>query len=312
MTTKELLKTKISYYSNVKYSNSYKDITLYDWITYYSIKYKPVIDKVRELYDTHKALGKQMKADNLPVVTITGVFHEYRRIDLVSHINPILLIDIDRDDNLDIEDWDELKKKVASLPYVFLTSYSVSGKGIYCLVYFDEKLDHRLVFNALYEDFKQMGIIIDKCCKDITRTRFVSYDDNMLIRQNEVQQYNKTLDNYINQNYVQLGTLRAEDDFIVASIYYLIKECNYRADDYYDWLKDGFRLATFGEAGHALFRLLSMKSSNYNEQYMEEKFKECARTTKYSKDCLVYYFGVLKKKLGPNWKDKIYSKTYVH
>lgn len=312
MKANELLKTEISYYSNVKYSNSYKDITLYDWITKYSIKHKQIIDEIRELYNKSKTRAKMMKAENLPAVTITGIFHEYRRIDLVTRINPIIAIDIDRDDNPDIEDWDELKRKVASLPYVFLTSYSVSGKGIYCLVYFDNTLDVKLVFNALYEDFKRIGIIIDKNCKDITRMRFVSYDDNILIRQNDIEQYNKTLDDYINQNYVQVGTLNVSNEFIFQAIYYLIKECNYRADDYYDWLKDGFRLATFGEYGYMLFRLLSSKSNNYDRQIMEEKFKECTKTTKYSKDCLVYYFGQLKKKLGPNWREIIYSKTNVY
>lgn len=312
MKVQELLKTKISYYSNVKYSNSYKDITLYDWITKYSLENKQKINQIRALYDISHTRAKMMKTENLPAVTITGVFHEYRRIDLVSHINPILAIDIDRDDNPDINNWDELKIRISKLPYVFLTSYSVSGKGIYCLVYFDNTLDVKLVFNALYEDFKEMGIIIDKNCKDITRMRFVSYDDNILIRQNDIEQYNKTLDNYKNQNYVQVGTINASNELIYRSIYYLITKCNYRADDYYDWLKDGFRLATFGEYGYMLFRLLSQKSNNYDRQYMEEKFQECVRTTKYSKDCLVYYFGLLKKKLGPNWREIIYSETNVY
>ena len=47
----DLLNTKLSYYGNVKYNISKWDVTLKAWLTKYSLKNKPSIDKIRELYD---------------------------------------------------------------------------------------------------------------------------------------------------------------------------------------------------------------------------------------------------------------------
>ena len=65
---------------------------------------------------------------------------------------------------------------------------------------------------------------------------------------------------------------------------------------------DGFRLATFGEYGHALFIYLSSVSKGYNPGYAERKWNECVRTTQMTKDCLAYYYGEAKKRLGVDWK----------
>lgn len=311
MTTKELLQTKISYYSNIKYNTSYKQITLYDWISKYSMKNKTNIDKIRELYDTNKDLAKQMKADNLPAVTITGVFDSYRRVDLVSKINPIIAIDIDRDDNTHIKDWEELKCTIAKLPYVFLTSYSCSGKGIYCLIYFNTELNFEKMFYSLECDFKELSINIDKNCKDITRLRFISYDNTILIRQNEVQQYNKEKEKpieLVNKEYKESRMLES-DAFIYKAIYYLIVEDKYRTDSYSSWLQNGFYLSTFNQYGYLLFLLLSQLSNNYDREKAIQQFKECQKRTRYNKDCLVFYFGILKQIHGSNWKQII--KDYI-
>jgi len=311
MKANELLKTNISYYSNVKYNKSYKQITLYDWITKYSLRSKNIIDKIRELYDKDKKQAKQMKTDNLSAVTITGIFDDYRRIEQVKHINPIIAIDIDRDDNLHIKDWEELKHTVANLPYVFLTSYSCSGKGIYCLIYFNTELDFNKMFCSLQSDFKNMGINIDRNCKDITRLRFVSYDDNILIRQNDVEQYNKEKEiEYEIINKDNLSTsINESNSFIYKAIYYLIIEDKYRANSYEVWLKNAFYLSTFDDLGLLLFLLLSQLSNNYDRDKAIIQFKECQKRTRYTKDCLIYYFSVLKQIHGNDWKRIVKNYT---
>ena len=302
MKANELLYTKISYYGKVRYNKAYKTITLYEWIGKYSLKNKSKIDAIRQLYDTDKEAAKKMKADNLPCVTITGLFNDYRRVDLAERINPLFVIDIDRDDNFHIQDWDELKRKVASLPYVFLTSYSCSGKGLYCIIYFNINLNIENMFNALQADFKEMNINIDKSCKDITRLRFISYDDNILIRQGEIEMYNKEKIIENNISIETYGALNETDAFTYKAIYHLITKCHYQSNDYSTWLQDGFRLATFGEYGYLLFMLLSMNSAHYDKDAAEEKFKECQRTSRYTTSSLIYYFGKLKQYYGDNWK----------
>lgn len=324
MKTIELLKnTNVSFFGNVKYNRPYKTITLLDWYLKYSVYYKNMIDKIRLQYDINKKIAKKMKSDYLPCVTISAVFDSYRRIDLAKTINPVLAIDIDYDDNPHIEDWDHLKETVSELPFVFLTSYSCSGKGLYCLVYFDTNKDLNKIFNALQDDFKQLGIIIDKNCRDITRLRFVSWDDKILIKPEDIDIdiYNKEMDlvpvqkiimnneytygsKYINETeFIQKHqTINETDDFIYSAVYHLITQCNYRANDYHTWLQDGFRLATFGEYGFILFMLLSMNSDNYDEHAAKQKFLECKKTTRYDKSSLIYYFSLLKNHYGKDWR----------
>ena len=93
-----------------------------------------------------------------------------------------------------------------------------------------------------------------------------------------------------------------DDYFTYKTIKYLINVCGYRADEYQDWLMDGFRLATFGEYGHALFMHLSQHSDNFNERAAERKWNECVRTTQMTKDSLTHYYAEAKRRLGVDWK----------
>ena len=99
----------------------------------------------------------------------------------VVHINNIIAIDIDGDDNPNLS-VDNMKDIVTKLPYVRYCAKSVGGKGIYCLIPFlkeyANKDNFKEVFNALQKDFAEMGITIDKQCWNYNRQRYVSYDDN--------------------------------------------------------------------------------------------------------------------------------------
>ena len=113
----------------------------------------------------------------------------------VTHINNIIAIDIDADDNptLSVEQMKEIIKK---LPFVRYCSLSVGGKGIYCLIPFlkeyANKDNFKEVFNALQKDFAEMGIIIDKSCSNYNRARYVSYDDNEYWNDHCILYKNKT------------------------------------------------------------------------------------------------------------------------
>lgn len=99
----------------------------------------------------------------------------------VVHINNIIAIDIDNDDNPTLS-VDKMKEIVTKLPYVRYCAKSVGGKGIYCLIPFlkeyANKDNFKEVFLSLQKDFAEMGIIIDKQCSDYTRQRYISYDTN--------------------------------------------------------------------------------------------------------------------------------------
>ncbi|MCH5234916.1 MAG: hypothetical protein J1E16_06450 [Muribaculaceae bacterium] len=308
MKLRELLQTEISFYGKVRYNKAYKRITLLDWITTYANKNKDMVLTCRSLYDTNKETYKTLKTQNLPAVTICGIFDNYRNMNQITKQNNILAIDIDGKDNEGIEDWDKIKKEVFRIKGVFFSSLSVSGKGIFVLVHYDTELDFNKVYNSLTNDFKELGLVIDKNCKDLTRLRFVSYDDNAITyndREKDIEPYNKELEQTININKIP-STYNEDDEFTYKCIYHLIKECKYRANKYEDWLQDAFRLATLGEIGFVLFMYLSQVSDNYNEYDAKLKWNEAVKTTRYDKSCLVYYLGKLKSIYGEGkWKEVI-------
>lgn len=298
----------VNYYGNVHYNTSKWDVSLLDWHLNYANKYKSVIEHIRLVNQVDPKHAKEIKTETLPCVSITGHFPTYRQVQRADRFNPIICIDIDKGDNPEITDWEELKCKLIELPYIVLTSLSCRGEGIYCYAYFDLNLDFKKVWYALERDFKEMGIRIDKNCKDITRLRFISYDSNIKVRK-EVEPYNKEYDkeaeyqvNYTNDS----STWYVDDSFTFKAINHLITKCNYRSNDYYSWLQDGFRLATLGnQFGKILFMMLSQLSEGYNEAEALHKFNECVRSSRKTKSCLAYYFARLKEYYGDDWRTKI-------
>lgn len=305
MKTKDLMKSKISLYKRVNETKS-MTITLDDWLHKVTPAAKNSILSLRAANADDPKAAKAMKTVNLPCVTISGLFEGDRKVKDVTATNPIICVDIDvipKGMTLD-----DLKRKVFALPYVFYVSVSARGEGIFALIYYNKESDFQNVFKSLQQDFRMKGIEIDKACKDICRLRFASWDADPL-EKDEVEMY---VDDYIpeldfqmyEQPTVERKTLdvHIDDWFAYKTIKYLINECGYRADDYQDWLMDGFRLATFGDYGHALFMHLSQHSANYNEYVAERKWRECVRTTTMTKDCLVHYYAEAKRRLGSDWK----------
>lgn len=139
------------------------------------------IEEIRKIdKSTNHALYNEMKG-NLIAYTPSCVCNgDTLKKENVVHINNIIAIDIDEQDNPTLS-VDNMKDIIKKLPYVRYCSLSVGGKGIYCLVpykkEFANKDNFKEVFLSLQSDFKEMGIIIDKQCSDFTRQRYVSYDD---------------------------------------------------------------------------------------------------------------------------------------
>lgn len=140
------------------------------------------INEIRKIdKSTNHKLYNDMK-EKLPEFTPSCVCKgETLKKKNVTHINNVIAIDIDADDNptLSVEQMKEIIKK---LPFVRYCAMSVGGKGIYCLIPFlkeyANKDNFKEVFNALQKDFKKMGIVIDKSCSNYNRARYVTYDDN--------------------------------------------------------------------------------------------------------------------------------------
>ena len=307
MKVKTLLNSKISLYKRVNETKS-QTITLDDWLHKVTPAAKSHILTIRGANEIDPKAAKAMKTLNLPCCTISGVFEGDRKADKVTVMNPIICVDIDIiPEGMTL---DTLKQKVFEIPSVFYVSLSARGEGIFALIYYNIENDFLTTFKSLQYDFKLINIEIDKACKDICRLRFVSWDEHPMEKE-EVEMY----DGYYMEQFADPqfyketkrpdAQTNIDDWFTFKTIKYLINNCGYRADDYQDWLMDGFRLATFGEYGHSLFMHLSQHSDNFNERVAERKWEECVRTTKMTRDCLTYYYAEAKRRIGPGWMCEI-------
>lgn len=137
-------------------------------------EYKQDIQQLRAIdRDTNEGEYKRIKLQ-MPMHTVSCLCgNSAKNIDKYTNI---LCIDIDEKDNKQTN-IEEIRKKVNSLPYTLFSSISVGGKGLYCLVAVDgEEKDFIPHFKALQDEFSQMGIIIDKSCKNLNRLRVISTD----------------------------------------------------------------------------------------------------------------------------------------
>lgn len=146
---------------------------------------KKYIKQIEEIRKIDKATNHKLYNDlkgNLIAFTPSCVCEgDTLKKENVIHINNIIAIDIDADDNPNLS-VDNMKDIIKKLPYVRYCAKSVGGKGIYCLIPFKKEFankdNFKEAFLSLQKDFKEKGITIDKQCSDYTRQRYISYDSN--------------------------------------------------------------------------------------------------------------------------------------
>ena len=98
----------------------------------------------------------------------------------------LICVDIDRQDNLQIDNWDEVKQELSKLPQIAYASLSVSGNGYFVIIPLRYPDYHKGQFEKLKRDFERMGIVIDRACGDVSRMRCLSYDAEPYINANAI------------------------------------------------------------------------------------------------------------------------------
>lgn len=167
--------TKVSVYDDFTYV---QDITLWDALTM-GKEHIEHINHCREL----KARGegweneyKELKRQ-LPSFTASATYRGERKAENLTNYNALCVIDLDN-----LADVEKAKEDVSKLPFVLYCAKSVGGKGLYCIVRLDGDIDdYKAHWYALKDDFEGIGYKVDISCKDISRLRFVSYDENPYI-----------------------------------------------------------------------------------------------------------------------------------
>lgn len=242
-----------------------------------SDKWKDRVEQVRATTDEEK---RSKLKQSLPAFTCSGIFSERKESGLISHSGR-LAVDFDLKDNPALgTSLEAVKEALMADKYSEYVAVSVSGKGLFVVVKIDG-LRHAESFTFLRRHyFANLGLVIDKSCKDVSRLRFVSYDPNLFYNphaesvtvSDEPKETPKVYRNiHNNGNEKNKKTL----DAIIASGK-LIGD-----DSYGDWLKIGFALSNeFGESGRSFFHELSRRSGKYDANECDKKFDNCIRNSR--------------------------------
>ena len=166
----------VDYYATITEKTPQKALKLFESTLTKDSKAMEIIKSIRET--ENKAERTKLKTQ-LPCIMLSAKCGESKNE--IMEYNNIICIDIDGQDNPN-KTIKEMKDIVNSSPFVFYSAKSVSGKGLFALIYLDGGInDFKPHFNALEKYFKDKGLIIDKQCKNANRVRYVSQDNDPYI-----------------------------------------------------------------------------------------------------------------------------------
>lgn len=269
----------VSKFKNYKNPIPEKNVNLLEYLK--DDTYKNIVEHIRGLDDKEEI--KRFKA-KLPAITISGLFATRHKTGLIEH-SGYMCIDIDGGHNLHITDFSAVRDELRKSVNVFYASLSVSGKGVFCIIPIKDKDKHVEHFEALRVVFESLGIIIDKNCKDVTRLRGYSYDENSYLNEDAVV-FNQVLEYEVKSSYTQLPKKAFNISNINLSnntetkVMKIIAQINLKGiditEDYQDWFQIACALANeFGEGGRDMFSLVSQNNPGYHPDIADNMFSEC-------------------------------------
>lgn len=275
---KEPLDVIVSYYSgkkdNVGRKVCLKDIILTD-------KYKTMVEQVRsgKTVEDRRDIKKQL-SDNIPAITISGTFSQ-RQTKYLEEYSRLIAIDIDNKENQEI--MPRVKEILSQLDYVAYCGRSISGDGYFAIIPIENPLHFKQHFYALEEEMATYGIVIDKSCKDITRLRYVSYDENHYYNPNANTYYWEKEENKSKpqstatkikskKEYTRTSTMN-DKEIVENELEFLRTQSISLPDDYQTWFTMGMSLnSAFGEEGRTYFHKFSSLSDKYNEEDCNKQY----------------------------------------
>jgi hypothetical protein len=171
---------KISVYKNLFATAPIKDTSVFKILDLIKNgEYKKQIASIR--IESDKDKRKALK-EKLPLVTFCGTFTTRANANLKAH-SGLTCLDFDHVDKLD-----ELIEKVNKDAFTFVSFISPSGNGLKVLVkipFVDNNNDYQDYYLELVNHYKKY-FTLDESTKDISRSCYLSYDENLFIN-NESQ-----------------------------------------------------------------------------------------------------------------------------
>lgn len=152
--------------------------SLLDWLIEPKGRFWFLVNQIRASSDKYQ---RDQFKKQLPCITPSGVFNERRKAGLVQH-SGLIAFDID---NIG-DSAEDIKTTLSEIPNIAYCGLSVSGRGLWGLIPISDASKHEAHFRAIELAFAGIGVTIDKACKDVSRLRFYSYDNEAYINHNAV------------------------------------------------------------------------------------------------------------------------------
>lgn len=225
-------------------------------------KWKDLSDQVRN--ETDKEIRNQHKR-RLPCCTPSGLFKRRNKVDLIKH-SGYICIDIDEEDNPRIDDWQGFVTELGHLKETVFAGLSVSGNGAFSLIQISDPMQHELHFKALEEDYLRYGIVIDHACKDVSRLRIYSYNEQPYINSN-ASVYTRKFKPAVNKNNFYSGS--QDVDKLVSKIV----DANINiVPDYKSWFEVAGALANIDNGRELFHAISSIDAVKYNYKECDKQF----------------------------------------
>ena len=175
------LDAEVSLFKDVFSPKPIKTTTYRDWLIKEDEVLKDKVNRVRA------EQNKKLKL-TLPCITGSGIISDGRADKNLKHHNGYIVLDIDEKENLHLkkEYFSQLKKKVfRKFSEICYAGHSVGGVGYYLIIGIENPNRHKEYFEYLASWFRYSeDINIDKTCKNLSRLRYYSVDDNPHINEN--------------------------------------------------------------------------------------------------------------------------------
>ena len=261
-TNKNVLDVEVSHYKNI-YAKECTEVNLYDYL-------KNPIEKINLESIRSKPDFKTKYKPNLPCITPSGLFYGNHSTDKLKKHSGLMVIDIDKKDQiLEINVIFERLKSMNNIAYL---GKSCSGEGLFGIMPISQPDKHREHFLSIEKDLKAMDIVIDSCCKDITRLRLYSYDKEAYYNEKATPYTTIFIKPDKKNNYDN-----AKIDINDRKLNQVIKDIQESqiniADSYNDWLKVGAALCNeLEEEGRAIFHIVSSQSKKYDYVETDEMY----------------------------------------
>ena len=249
-------------------------------------QYKDIAEAIRSgstIEERHEIKNRYRTA--LPCATVSGRFTERKR-DKVAEYSGLIAIDIDYKDNVEV--MPEVPNILKQMDFVIYAGKSISGDGYFAICRVDDPKRLKEHYLALEKDFKEYGITIDKACKDTTRLRFASYNEEPYYNPYALTYYKmvgepkretRVSTTYTPREFCYHTTSTDNAQRVEEQIKYLIDNNLTLPDDYHSWFKIGMSLCSeFGESGRQYFHSISSLSPKYDRYECDNQYDKIAES----------------------------------